>query len=130
MIMGDRANFGFQQSNGDVLYLYGHWAGHQMMGQLATALEAVKGEGREKDEAYANRIAISQIIGENWKNPLGWGITVNTLADNEHTVPVVDWANDTVKLFDHDWKTSTLADLPKVTFTLEGFINKFSLATV
>ena len=98
-----------------------------MMSQLATALEAVKNEGREKDEAYANRIAISSIIGDSWKNPLGWGITVNGLVDNEHTVPVVDWANDTVKLFGYSWATGKLDETPKVTFTPEGFISKFGV---
>ena len=33
--MGDRANFGFVQPNGNTIVLYGHWAGNQMLGRLA-----------------------------------------------------------------------------------------------
>ncbi len=33
--MGDRANFGFVQPNGNTIVLYGHWAGHNMLAQLA-----------------------------------------------------------------------------------------------
>lgn len=35
--MGDRANFGFVQPNGNTIVLYGHWAGHNMLAQLAEA---------------------------------------------------------------------------------------------
>ena len=49
--MGDRANFGFRDSKGDTLYLYGHWAGAEMLHHLATAVG--KAEPRWTDEAYA-----------------------------------------------------------------------------
>ena len=40
--MGDRANFGFRQSNGETIVLYGHWAGHEMLKQLAVAVLKAK----------------------------------------------------------------------------------------
>ena len=43
--MGDRANFGFVQPNGNTIVLYGHWAGHNMLAQLAeAAIKASAGE--------------------------------------------------------------------------------------
>ena len=58
--MGDRANFGFVQPNGETIVLYGHWAGHQMLGRLADAVIAAR--PRWNDPAYATRIAVSQLI--------------------------------------------------------------------
>ncbi len=37
--MGDRANFGFRDSKENVLFLYGHWAGHNKLAQLANAVQ-------------------------------------------------------------------------------------------
>ena len=58
--MGDRANFGFKQSDGNTIFLYGHWAGHEMLANLASAVSAA--EPRWQDESYATRIAISNLI--------------------------------------------------------------------
>lgn len=99
--MGDRANFGFKQSNGHVLYLYGHWAGYDMLPNLAAALEAAR--PRWNDEAYATRIAISQLVGEQWPNETGWGLYIDTIGDNEYAVPVVDWAAKTVSMYAASW---------------------------
>ena len=49
--MGDRANFGFKDSKGDTLYLYGHWAGHRMLENLANAVEQAR--PRWSDHSYA-----------------------------------------------------------------------------
>ena len=85
--MGDRANFGFKQNNGDTLFLYGHWAGHNMLGNLSAALAAA--EPRWGDSSYATRIATSHLIGEDWTSTTGWGFSINRLDDNEHKVPIV-----------------------------------------
>ena len=42
--MGDRANFGFKQSNDETIVLYGHWAGHEMLANLDEAVETAQGE--------------------------------------------------------------------------------------
>ena len=86
--MGDRANFGFKDRKGDTVFLYGHWAGHRMLENLANAVEAAR--PRWTDESYATRIAISHLINDEWKSETGWGISVNALTDNEHKVPVID----------------------------------------
>ncbi len=120
--MGDRANFGFRQSNGDTIYLYGHWAGSQMMNRLATALETAR--PRWSDESYATRICISQIIGDEWDQELSWGISTH-IGDNEHSVPIVDWGQKTVSLFEHNWGKDIDETNPKFTMSLDAFVQKF-----
>ena len=62
--MGDRANFVFVQDTGETIVLYGHWAGYNMLENLAEAVAAA--QPRWSDSAYATRIAISQIINNDW----------------------------------------------------------------
>jgi hypothetical protein len=38
--MGDRANFGFKDQKGDTVFLYGHWAGYNMLSKLSNAVQA------------------------------------------------------------------------------------------
>ena len=94
--MGDRANFVFVQPNGESIVLYGHWAGHNMLANLAEA--AIKAQGRWSDPSYATRIAISNMIGEGWAMETGWGLAVNEILDNEHKIPVIDFRQQTFSL--------------------------------
>jgi hypothetical protein len=123
--MGDRANFGLRQVDGNTIFIYGHWAGEGMLARFANALDHVQNLGRIDDQAYANRIIISQLIGEAWSGEYGWGITVNYLTDNEHKVPVFDFADRTVTLYDYSWKAGILTD-NIVTFSLDEFIRKYA----
>ena len=120
--MGDRANFGFRDSKGDTVFLYGHWAGYKMLETLADAVQVA--HPRWTDESYATRICISNIIGPAWEPLTGWGITVNELADNEHKVPVIDWSKQTFTLYEEDLST--------VVFTtdLNSFVTKYSSQSV
>jgi hypothetical protein len=127
--MGDRANFGFKQSNDETIVLYGHWAGHDMLGNLASAVEIAR--PRWTDESYATRIVISNLVGDNWHELTGWGLTVNNILDNEHKIPVVDWRSGTFSLheeasWDEDTKVRGMQDEPMFTMTLDSFINKYS----
>ena len=122
--MGDRANFGLRQIDGNILFVYGHWAGYEMLSQFANALDAC-GARAPHDEAYANRIIISQLVGEDWNGSLGWGVTINYMSDNEHRVPVYDFSDDTVTLYDYTWNPSALTD-SIVSLTREEFINKYA----
>ena len=103
--MGDRANFGFVQPNGETIVLYGHWAGHQMLGRLADAVIAAR--PRWNDPAYATRIAISQLIKDDWNSETGWGLHVNEIADNEHKIAIVDWKQQTFSLHEEDSFSNT-----------------------
>ena len=116
--MGDRANFGFRDSKEDIIFLYGHWAGHRMLENLADAVQAA--EPRWNDESYATRIAISRLVGDEWTSETGWGLSVNTLADNEHKVPIIDWKNKTFTLMEEDLMTEVF------TMDLSRFVAKYS----
>lgn len=120
--MGDRANFGFRDRKGDTVFLYGHWAGHRMLENLAQAVHAA--ESRWDDESYATRIAISNLINDEWQSTTGWGITVNELADNEHRVPIIDWNKKTFTLMEEDLTTEVFS------ISLSSFVDKYSLVSV
>ena len=116
--MGDRANFGFKQSNDETIVLYGHWAGYEMLKKLANAVE--KARPRWSDESYATRIAISQLVGHDWNSETGWGLHVNEIGDNEHKIPVIDWNNQTFTLYEEDLST------PVFSMSLLDFCTKYS----
>ena len=122
--MGDRANFGIKHSNGDVLFVYGHNAGEEMLSQFAHALYAVVGFGRSTDEAYATRIIIQSLMADAYAPDLGWGITMNCLCDNEHKVPVFDVEKQTVTLYDMGREYGF--DHPIVVYGLTKFIEKYA----
>ena len=133
--MGDRANFGFRQSNGETIVLYGHWAGHDMLGNLASAVEAAR--SRWTDESYATRIVVSHLVGDQWHDTTGWGLTVNSILDNEHKIPLIDWSTGTFSLHEEaPWSESTeykvrgMQDEAMFTMTLDSFVNKYARATV
>lgn len=121
--MGDRANFGFQQGE-DTIYLYGHWAGEGMLKTLANALKGA--ERRWGDVAYGTRWTISNIIGNDWSQEYGWGLTANAFCDNEHSVPVVDFEAGTVTLYKQEWGDRVLDDM-NVAFIMpiDKFVDKF-----
>ena len=127
--MGDRANFGFKQSNDDTMVLDGHWAGYDMLSNLAQAVEAAR--PRWSDESYATRICVSQLVGDQWQSETGWGLSVNSILDNEHKIPVVDWRTQTFSLHEEaPWGESTkvrgMMDEPIFTMTLDSFVSKYS----
>jgi hypothetical protein len=127
--MGDRANFGFKDHNGNVVFLYGHWAGYEMLAKLAQSVEIA--ESRWNDETYATRITISNLIGDEWTQSTGWGITVNEIADNEHKIPIVDWLAGTFSLHEEaSWDMPTkirgVVDEPLFTMDLQAFVDKYS----
>ena len=128
--MGDRANFGFVQPNGETIVLYGHWAGYQMLGKLADAVIAAR--PRWNDPAYATRIAISHLIGNEWSNETGWGLHVNEISDNEHKIAIVDWNQQTFSLHEEDYgnkenKIQGMSNQALFTMDLSTFCEKYAL---
>lgn len=122
--MGDRANFGLRQVDGNTIFVYGHWAGDGMLARFANALDAAE-DRIPLDQAYTNRIVISQLVGDAWQGEYGWGVTINYLSDNEHKVPVYDFATDTVALYDYNWQSGLLTD-KVVEFSRVDFIRKYA----
>ena len=129
--MGDRANFGFVQPNGNTIVLYGHWAGHQMLGKLADAV--ISARPRWNDPAYATRIATSYLIGNEWNSEIGWGLHVNEISDNEHKVPIIDWEQQTFSLHEEDSFQNTdnkvrgMKNEALFTMDLSAFCEKYAL---
>ena len=128
--MGDRATFVFEQKNGDAIYLYGHWAGEGMMATLADALIAAWDRIQMDDEPYATRIAISNIIDVEWNQEYSWGLSTY-FCDSEHSVPVVNFQNKTVRLIPHDWSNNfDINREPKFTMNFQQFLDKFAKVLV
>jgi len=128
--MGDRANFGFVQGNGNTIVLYGHWAGHNMLAQLAEAV--FKARPRWSDPSYATRITISQMINNDWNSETGWGLHVNEIGDNEHKIAIVDFNQQTFSLHeeaprnDKDNKVNGMSNQPIFTMDLSNFVEKYA----
>jgi hypothetical protein len=132
--MGDRANFVFVQDSGETIVLYGHWAGYNMLANLAEAV--AKAEPRWTDSGYATRIAISHMVGEGWGMETGWGLYVNEIADNEHKIPVVNFKDRTFSLHeeapyaDKSNKVRGMKNEAMFTQELANFVEKYSDETV
>jgi hypothetical protein len=132
--MGDRANFGFVQPNGNTIVLYGHWAGHNMLGRLADAVIAAR--PRWTDTSYATRIAISQLIGDQWNMETGWGLQVNERSDNEHKIAIVDFEQQTFSLHEEDDfrnqdnKVRGMKNEALFTMDLSNFCEKYALENI
>lgn len=130
--MGDRANFVFVQDDGQTIVLYGHWAGYNMMENLAEAVAAA--QPRWSDSSYATRIAVSQMVGESWSSETGWGLYVNEIGDNEHKIPVINWADRTFSLHQEDRspgnKVRGMSNTAIFTMDLSAFVEKYSDAKI
>ena len=128
--MGDRANFVFVQDSGETIVLYGHWAGYNMLNNLAEAV--FKARPRWGDDSYATRIAISNMIGDGWSYETGWGLQVNEISDNEHKIPVINWKERTFSLHEEDShhnqdnKVKGMKNEAIFTMDLSAFVEKYS----
>lgn len=119
--MGDRVNIGFKQKSGDIIFLYQHWGGYMHQRRLAEALAAA--EPRYQDPAYATRITISQMIGDDWASTTGHGISFNELCDNEYNIHVVDFYNQKVSLHSEDFKAPKgIVEEPMWTMSIDDFV--------
>ena len=130
--MGDRANFVFVQDTGETIVLYGHWAGYNMLENLADAVAAA--QPRWSDSSYATRIAVSQMVGESWSSETGWGLYVNEIGDNEHKIPVINWGDRTFSLHQEDNspgnKVRGMNNTAIFTMDLSAFVEKYSDAKI
>lgn len=85
--MGDRANV-VVVDNGERVYLYTHWSGHDLPDTVRRAL--VRGEGRWTDAPYLTRIIFCEMIGKDGgEGTTGFGISTR-IGDNEYPIIVVD----------------------------------------
>ena len=101
--MGDRFTFGVADRTGDVLYLYSHWGGEKWNSDLQNAI--FKAGVHSKDVSYANRILISQLIGDAWDRDSSFGFSINHVLDTEYPfVPVVDFKQSTVTFYEYSFE--------------------------
>lgn len=126
--MGDRATFGFRKDkNSQPIWLYSHWGGVNRVHDLANAIEAAR--PRWTDYHYANRIAISQIVGDDWSGELGYGISLGE--DMPHpdydTILIVNWESREVEFWEYE-STPLNAVHPSLNF--EIFIAEFAPGSV
>lgn len=70
--MGDRIVYSIKQDKDLSINLYSHWGGYDRFEDLARALQAA--EPRWSDTAYATRIIVSQLIGDQWNSETGFGL--------------------------------------------------------
>ena len=88
---------------------------------------------RWTDPAYATRIAISQLIGDQWNMETGWGLHVNEISDNEHKIAIVDWEQQTFSLHEEDTFQNTdnkvrgMKNEALFTMDLSSFCEKYAL---
>lgn len=120
--MGDRAVIKFKEtSSSPAISLYMHWGGSTQHEKLAAALEAAR--PRWNDHSYATRICISQIIGSEWRDVLGYGIGVDdsvSMGDYNY-VPVVIWDEELVRI-ESGYKS--------VSLTFDDYIERVDLGIV
>ena len=105
-----------------------------MLGRLADAV--IKARPRWSDPAYATRIAISQIIGDDWNMETGFGLHVNEISDNEHKIAIVDWVQQTFSLHEEDDYINTdnkvrgMKNEAIFTMDLSAFCEKYALEEI
>ena len=114
--MGDRMVVGFQAKSAEpTIYLYAQWGGEAQKEILVNALQ--KSESRWTDADYATRICISQIVGDSWKDTLGFGISVNNFCSPDYdTIQVVEWHKGKVSIREASDPENVLEEITLETF--------------
>jgi hypothetical protein len=121
--MGDRSVVGFRENKDTpTIYLYSHWGGEVQESELILAL--LKAEPRWQDSAYATRICISQMIGNEWDTETGYGISVDTYSLPDYDfIYVVEWSTGVIyKLND-----KTDFDAPIEITSIRSFVDQLSV---
>jgi hypothetical protein len=97
--MGDRMVIGFKaKQDSPTMYFYSQWGGQDRYKQLANSL--LTSSSRWDDDSYATRIAVSQLVGANWSQPLGYGLSVNEFCWPDYDdIPVVTWATQKIDIY-------------------------------
>jgi len=122
--MGDRMVVGFQAKSADpIIYIYSQWGGEAQKEILVNALQ--KSESRWTDADYATRICISQIVGDSWKDTLGFGISVNNFCSPDYdTIQVVEWHKGKVSIRETSNPENVLEEITLETFCQDDTLVK------
>jgi len=119
--MGDRAIIGFKKSKDSMpVFLYAHWGGSERYIDAARAIEAA--ENRWDDTTYATRIAVSTIVGSQWSNETGFGLSADldemTMPDYDDVL-IVSWLDRVVEVYNYGELRHNRLSRPLVTLTFE-----------
>lgn len=115
---------GFQAKSAEpTIYLYAQWGGEAQKEILVNALQ--KSESRWTDADYATRICISQIVGDSWKDTLGFGISVNNFCSPDYdTIQVVEWHKGKVSIRETSNPENVLEEITLETFCQDDTLVK------
>lgn len=131
--MGNRVVVGFQNRKDEpIIYLYQHW-GDETESALADAIYMAV--ARWSDPDYATRIVISRLVANDWKQELGYGISVNRFAYPDYeTIKIVRWEEKVVttnssddpetEISRQDLESFVIRNLPKTRLVGSGFDKK------
>ena len=95
--MGDRIVYTIKQDKDLSVNLYSHWGGYDRFITLARALQAA--EPRWNDSAYCTRIIVSQLIGDQWNQELGFGLWASSsdgAYGGDHPDIIIDLVDKTI----------------------------------
>jgi hypothetical protein len=95
--MGDRASI-VVKSGEERVCLYTHWSGSDLPNTLQNAL--ARGESRWGDFQYLSRIIFCEMVGANWADLTGYGIS-QQVHDGGSRVIMVDVDAQTVQIQDN-----------------------------
>ena len=89
---------------------------------------------RENDESYFTRILVSRVIGTDWNKQTSVGMSVNELstAGDGYDVPVYDYTDRTISLYQEDWETGTggVATYASEVYNRDEYLAKYAIRGV
>ena len=111
--MGDRSNIVVQESNGNRIYLYGHWMGTDSIRIVGDVLSR---RDRWNDESYLTRMLFEKMIENDRGSSTGFGISTY-MCDNEYPIIVLEPATQTAVIEEYAWGEKTFTPItPRVSF--------------
>lgn len=110
--MGDRAVAGIKaDSKSPIIFMYRQWGGEVQNQIFANALD--KARPRWHDDSYATRIMLSQMVGDDWNQELGYGIYVGGTSHGAdyNYILVADLEKQIVLICENDNSDNVLAEI-------------------
>jgi hypothetical protein len=118
--MGDRSNIVIEQSNGERIYLYGHWMGADAINVVTQVLAR---RTRWADESYLTRMLFNKMTQGDADGETGYGISTYVVDNDGY--PFIVLKPETMTVFlekDNRWnKEPNVAITPEIGF--EEFLN-------
>jgi len=97
--VGDRSNIVVQESNGNRIWLYGHWMGED---SIKIVHDVLLQRVRWSDSPYLTRMLFEKMIEGAYDKDTGFGIST-TMGDNEYPIIVLEPSTQTAWLEVYIW---------------------------